>query len=981
MGDADLDDSRLLGPRERLAENIRVLRARMEERATEPGGQELPDWITYVPYETTIDGVPVTTGSLVELPLTYYGPSIPLAQGWTYGGSTSPASTASSVSATSRQESSGSSSSSTTTSSWSSARPSRSSDRSRSRSNTRTSTASEATTSVTSATDSASTSTTRSSSGSVVSSSSSTPSSSSATLSSSSSSLTTQSSFNSSSPTASSTSTLGAAPTSSHRHLLAPLLATLIPFGLALLALLILLYLWRKKRPNRDVGFFPWLFTPKEWATVPVVTSEKPSERSKEEDPAAVPAGLRSPDENSALLPDFIAQHHRNSSSISTIAPLPLPRPSTCAGEHDPEMKDLVRQNQSLLHRLTLGLGWAPSPSPRHSGSSEGERRTSGNTAERGENPSSGVGMGGRMVSGAMAGALAAAGVFGVRKERSAAGLTTSSSGNETSGTGQKYERVLDEDQLFYRVPPQTSSSKWSNNVSSSRSRPSTGGGRQQPALPEGSSSGHETRPSMTFSVSVPETPGSRHLSERDMDVAEFGRNIPIPQISPSKVRPVSGEREHMRFPIPPGLAFALKKQPRSNSSFAGVGKEKDKDSRTSTETFYSALTGREPPAYSPELPLRPPGSPIRRDNEDYRHASVSVFGSVPATPVPAEWEGTGSSQSHTGQSNSQTGPSLSRETSPQKSLYAPSPVSPALISTARRSHVTPAGDDAIRPMKRLFGLSPTPRSSTDPREPVSAKGAGEGEGEGDNSWTGEPLIDERDLRASGDGAGARGRERQRGRRRLVGEFGEGLKSVPLAGASRTQQAPLRHSHQGSIHSSDLSSNPTSLSPAYPTTSSYQPSPLSPHAPISLHSMESHSSLAHSLSITSTSASVSASGSSSGHSVTHSTQGQGVRGKRSAALLVPAGAVAAITGGGGGGVPPVPPVPAPASVPIVVPAQEYNEKEKAKPREEVEKKQEMLEKTPKKEKEAKTKRWSPLKPVGPRPASGEKATIWGGLRR
>ncbi|TYJ55821.1 hypothetical protein B9479_003473 [Cryptococcus floricola] len=977
MGDADLDDSQLLGPRERLAENIRVLRGRLEERATGPGGQELPEWITYVPYETTIDGVPITTGSLVELPLTYYGPSIPLAQGWTYGGSTSPASTASSASATSGQESSGSSSSSTKTSSRSSARPSRSSDRSRSRSNTRTSTASEATTSVTSATDSARTSLTRSSSGSVVSSSSSSPSSSSATLSSSSSSLTTQSSVNSTSPTASSSSTLGAAPTSSHRHLLAPLLATLIPFGLALLALLILLYLWRRKRPNKDVGFFPWLCTSKEWAAVPVVTSDNPGERRKEEAPAASPAGLCSPDENSALLPDFIAQHHRNSSSISTIAPLPLPRPSTSTGEHDPEMKNLVQQNQSLLHRLTLGLGWAPSPSPRHSGSSEGERRTSGNTAERGENPSSGVGMGGRMVSGAMAGALAAAGVFGVRKERSAAGLTTSSSGNETSGTGQKYERVLDEDQLFYRVPPETSSSKGSNNDSSSRSRPSTGGGRwnrQQPALPEGSSSGHETRPSMTFSVSVPETPGSRHLSERDMDVAEFGRNIAIPQISPSKVRPVSGEREHMRFPIPPGLAFALKKQPRSNSSFADVGKEKGKDSRTSTETFYSALSGREPPAYSPESPPRPQGSPIHRDNEDYRHASVSVFGSVPATPVPAEWEGTGSSQSHTGQSNSQTGP-LSRETSPHKSLYAPSPVSPAVISTARRSQVTPVGDDAIRPMKRLFGLSPTPRSSTDSREPVSARGAGEG----DDSWKGEPLIDERDLRASGDGAGARGRERERGRRRIVGEFGEGLKSVPLAGASRTQQAPLPHSHQGSIHSSNLSSNPTSLSPAYPTTSSHQPSPLSPLAPKSPHSMKSHSSLAHSLSITSTSASVSASGSSSGHSVTHSTQGQGVRGKRSAALLVPAGAVAVIAGGGG--VPPVPPVPAPAPVPIVVPAQEYNEKEKEKPIEEVEEKQEMLEKTPKKEKEAKTKRWSPPKPVGPRPASGEKATIWGGLKR
>ncbi|WVQ74687.1 hypothetical protein IAR50_004291 [Cryptococcus sp. DSM 104548] len=960
VSDANLDDSHAMGPRERLAENIRVLRAQVEGRATGPGGQELPEWITYVPYETTIDGVPLATGSLVELPLTYYGPSIPLAQGWTYGGSTSPALPASSASATSATAGSSERSSlATTTGSGtrSSTRSSRSSDRTSSRSNTRTSTASEATTSATS-TSSASTSMTRSSSTPTTSSPS--LSSSSTTLPSSSSSSIPQSLSSSTSPTATSTSTLGAVPASSHRNLLAPLLGTLIPLALSLLILLILLYLWRKKRPNKDVGFWPWLSTPREWAAVPVVFPDTASKERKGESPAMLPPGLRSPNEKSALLPDFMAQHHRNSSSISSaIAP---PRPSTSVAEHSPEMKDLVQQNQSLLQRLTLGLGWAPSPSPRNSGSSEGERKTSGNTAERGENPGSEAGMGGRMVSGAMAGAMAAAGVFGVRRERSTAGLTASSSGNDTPG--QKYERVLDDDQLFYRVPPQTSSSKGSNNGSSSRSRPSTGGNqwnRQQPSLPEGSSSGHETRPSMTFSVSVPETPGSRHLSERDMDVAEFGRNIAVPQISPSKVRPASGEREHMRFPIPPGLALAMKKQPKSNSSFADVGK--DKESRTSTETFYSALTGRPAPSSpgSAESPPQPQGSPIHRENEDYRHASVSVFGSVPTTPVPTEWEGTGSSQSHAGQPNSQTG-ALSRDTSPHKSLYAPSPVSPAMIATARRSQVTPVGDDAIRPMKRLFGLSATPRSSMESRESQLGKE------ERENSWAGEPLIDERAMMAPGN---LGGRERGRG---MVGEFGEGLKSVYVAGASRTQQAPFRHSQQGSIHTTNLSSNPSSVAPAYPTGSSYHPSPLSPHAPKSPHSTKSQSSLTHSLSITSTSAS----GSSSGHSVTHSTQGQGVRGKRSAALLVPAGAVISggMRSGVSGDVPPVPPAPAP--MPIVVSAQDFNEKEK--PIEE--EKQKVLEQTPKKGKQI--WRESPPKSVGPRPisGSGEKGTtIWGGLRR
>ncbi|KAJ8689197.1 hypothetical protein PTI98_013245 [Pleurotus ostreatus] len=59
--------------------------------------QELPPWFT-ASVDTLLgaDGVPFTTSTtLLFLPLTYYGPSIPLGPDWTYGGLTSPASTSS----------------------------------------------------------------------------------------------------------------------------------------------------------------------------------------------------------------------------------------------------------------------------------------------------------------------------------------------------------------------------------------------------------------------------------------------------------------------------------------------------------------------------------------------------------------------------------------------------------------------------------------------------------------------------------------------------------------------------------------------------------------------------------------------------------------------------------------------------------------------------------------------------------------------
>ncbi|KAK0444251.1 uncharacterized protein EV420DRAFT_1009285 [Desarmillaria tabescens] len=65
--------------------------------------QAFPPWLTEVVSTVTDDsGIPLATvTSIMYLPLTYYGPSIPLGSDWTYGGLTSPASTATSITDTS----------------------------------------------------------------------------------------------------------------------------------------------------------------------------------------------------------------------------------------------------------------------------------------------------------------------------------------------------------------------------------------------------------------------------------------------------------------------------------------------------------------------------------------------------------------------------------------------------------------------------------------------------------------------------------------------------------------------------------------------------------------------------------------------------------------------------------------------------------------------------------------------------------------
>lgn len=191
--------------------------------------------------------------------------------------------------------------------------------------------------------------------------------------------------------------------------------------------------------------------------------------------------------DKSALRPGFIAQHHRASSSMSSILEV----------QRDDELASLIRQNQSLLQRLTLG--WSRSPTPTE------PRRPSGNTLERGM------------------------GVINLirRVSRAASsGQNGSSSGQNRSSSG-KYERIMPDDQLFYRKPGSTQSSKGSSENSGRASLSGTWGEHIR------GEASHWNRGSV--SVGVPETPET-------IGTGDFGRF--------SRYRD-SGER--MRFPLPPG--------------------------------------------------------------------------------------------------------------------------------------------------------------------------------------------------------------------------------------------------------------------------------------------------------------------------------------------------------------------------------------------------------------------------------------------
>lgn len=522
--------------------------------------------------------------------------------------------------------------------------------------------------------------------------------------------------------TCTSTSTSSFVPNNQH-NIVPPLLAVLIPVGIAFLIFLPLFCVYRCKRSDLGKGFLSWLLKPRQCTPVPCTPRKRRTPPIMTANPC-----FRSPNEKSALLPDFVAQHHRKSSNVSA------------SMENDAGIRELVQQNQSLLQRLSIGLGWANQTS-NNSGTSGTSRRTSGNTLEKGL----GAGEAVAMAASRAAGAAGAAGAVGI-------GWTMTGNSNDN---GQKYERVLNDDQLFYKVPWQTHSSNGSRGgaspSSSSLSRPSATASKQinsqASVREEVANPRHEGRPSMTFSVSIPETPGSRHLSESDMEAADFGsRMASQPHISKGR----------MRFPIPPGLGLYKDGAASRNEDREGIPRT---PTDTSSGTFYSANSALHRD-FTP-----PPGSPLHRDASDYKHASVSAFGSHPATPTIAFHDHTTmSSQSHCSpfSTNSCRSPitrvAASRDPSPLKLPASPSPVGSRMVP------YSVATDSAIQSMKKLF--APTPQSSRGSRSEMGV------EDEREEEYTGQLIIDEASLRGG------------MVIRRNIGEFGESLRPAYVVSPS-----------------------------------------------------------------------------------------------------------------------------------------------------------------------------------------------------
>ncbi|OCF34109.1 hypothetical protein I316_04057 [Kwoniella heveanensis BCC8398] len=790
----------------------------LEERGgTAPNGQVLPDWLTYLSYVTTINEMPYTVETIAALPLTYYGPSIPLGDRWTYGGLTSPTGTIGLAPPATETEdgvtpqATADPNTATTTpdpeiTSKSTSAP-----------------IPEVASGASSATPQLSTSASQASP------------SQSPTASASASLITTSSPLVStvSSPTSAS-SGLAPVPTFSDpapspsnggseeyrgRNLLAPLLATLLPLGIILLIILIFYCIYQKNRHSRDSGLFGALrprsilftgykftkFPPKASDVAPVGATAGTGGKSPRADPTLI-GGVKSPDEKSALLPGFTAQHHRSSSSISTN----IERRQEM--QVDGELRDLVRQNQSLLQRLTLGLGWltpsnnsSSSSVPKIASSSKG-RVTSGNTLEKGG--------GGRRISSSEASVMAA-GVFGWGKARIGQDHTGTGGGvghtpSEASSAG--YERVLDDDQLFY-LPPR--------NQSSTGSRSRTGSATGSPSIPTtgASSNSHPNRHSgqrrswvnpnsslkeengggsgsRTFSVGVPETPGLEDVDLGDAQPYAGGLH------SNSETRTADGEEERvtqyggarwsdtgdrMRFPIPPGLGLY------EDGTFGGdgaagrrTGLEGDdawrRESYMSSETQYYSAQSRSsedrPHSYADFNPSS--GDPIPRDSEGYRHASVSAFGSHPATPTrPArsiEHEHSSVSlQSPRDGSNDHNNDSPVRLISPFST--------PSRYDSPRTDETLPATAARVR-MSYLFSPTPEPRRSEDTGGSGGGNDSRDSRGddarENRRSYSGQPLVDE-SLRSPHRG---------------IGEFGEPLRRPALLSPTLVPSVKSPHSSE-----------------------------------------------------------------------------------------------------------------------------------------------------------------------------------------
>nr|XP_018264259.1 uncharacterized protein I303_02424 [Kwoniella dejecticola CBS 10117]OBR86417.1 hypothetical protein I303_02424 [Kwoniella dejecticola CBS 10117] len=775
--------------------SLLVERQLAERGGTAPNGQVLADWQTYLSYVTTINDTPYTVTTIANLPLTYYGPSIPLGDGWTYGGLTSPTGTDQLI-----PPMTSSADQIETTSMPTTLEPGPSIPAS---SDTSSSPASYIVTSSRSSSSAPSLTT--------VSSSAALP-----ALSSSGPALTPSASNPSS---AFMPNTINDNPTSfpapsptpttsegDNSTLLASLLGALIPLIVTILVLLIFFCVYQKNRHSRDSRFFG-LFSTSRWSSIRpdaggAATSRKGKSReignenppNVDDDEQGDGDRIKSPNEKSALLPGWTAQHHRLNSDSSEHA-------REVIIETNDELRDLPKK-KTLLQRLnaSIGLGLGRSISSGNSKAKltglNGEKRiVSGNTLEKGQGNRQG---GSRrilspsaMVSAATAGMVG----MGVGTDKKDKRRTA-----QTSSTGT-YERVLDDDQLFFSVPRPNRSSEESRGTGSATGEPSI---PHSPYTHQGLTPPAEIRnmASGSFSIGIPYTPNTE-AHDVSMDLSEMGAG------AEQRRTRWSEDGERIRFPAPPGDGLGLY----DDGTFGrppriGDQTQTRRESYMSVETeYYSA------PSHSSSSHIPSAGVPIPRDAENYRHVSVSAFGSHPSTPTrPTRFSQPGSTSSFQPQRDPSPVRLISPLASPHKDqMPRPDQSQSQPQAQPPRRPVSGIGT-TFHSIRNLFSSTP---STTPELTPVyNVQDTGSSDKDRRRSYVGQPIVG----------------ERLRGVPRSIGDFGEPLKKGALVAPALVSPRPSHSSERASLHLSiptsqyhSHSSHTTSGSSNDATTASHEP--------------------------------------------------------------------------------------------------------------------------------------------------------------
>jgi hypothetical protein len=422
-------------------------------------------------------------------------------------------------------------------------------------------------------------------------------------------------------------------PPSSSNNLLPLLPAILVPLLVAIIILLLLIYCFRRRERSKagyttaigasSGGFGGWLtssfarrangsgegFT-SAWTQVPE-TDQVERKDTSPISPVSAENWAKS-HERSTLL-GFIPNHHRTSSSIDVTRPEEAPE---IPEKPEEELEVMADRNQSLLKRLNLGLGWLSVASLVSSGSGSKSRIASGFTLEKGNGGT---------------GALGAPNEGSESEKTESADKSGSGSGMKetTSGSASASAAALSNEQLFYRPPHDSTSSRGSTSsrsprrgffsrfkteTSSKKSKRSSGPSRKSwmsyDVVPEGEEGEGLREGSEGMSIAVPRTPSSIEGSKR---------------LSGGMTRWDS--RERMRFPRPPGTSAGGERESLISTEYVPHLNTAD-DRYHSAESSYS-LPSASDEGRQPTISLvNPAHQPFQSDQSNFARPALSPFGS-----------------------------------------------------------------------------------------------------------------------------------------------------------------------------------------------------------------------------------------------------------------------------------------------------------------------------------------------------------------